>query len=97
MVQHGEKENKTTQILAQYLENWDAYNKSSSTVDFRIQMRHCKLSRCYDKESRKLTICVDRGEVYEASRRALLATGATLFEGAAPLSNLERELQRQLK
>ena len=46
---------------------WDKFNAGQNPA-FAIGMNHCTLSRCYDKDFRKLHLSVERGEKSQIQR-----------------------------
>ena len=60
-------------------------------------MRHCKVVKAYDKEWKKLILCVDLGPQADAVRASVLQTGSTAYDGSAPAGAMERQIQKSVK
>ena len=96
VAQNSRSQDNQNIVINEYLNHWKEFTDGRNPT-FSIQMRLCKVQKCFDKAFKKLILCVDLGPVADAARSAILATGATAFEGTAPAGNLERELQKTLK
>ena len=76
-------EDQAHQTIKDYLHQWTEHSAGKNPA-FSILMRQCKVQNVVDKDSKKWMICMDLGEVADAVRSAVIATGAMVFEGAAP-------------
>ena len=82
--------------IDEYMNAWNECNQNRNP-SFSIQMRHCKVAKAYDKEFKKLTLCIDLGPLADAVRTSLLQAKFVPFEGSAPPGVMERQLQARLK
>ena len=83
-------------VVDEYLAAWAEFSAGRNS-NFSVMMRHCKVLKAFDKDVKKIVLCIDLGGLADAVRASLVAAKFIPLEGSAPPGAMERQLQAKLK